>query len=140
LLAFHPENQAIYRVYISQGELRREMEQIKKISKRLRPLADYLFQTEINSMDREMQLGLEPALDRAAKQMLVLFESLRFLSFDVAREKYRPEVVFQPKEETKLLVEDLQDERFVLHWTQMGDFWRDERLKYKAQLKNQCLE
>jgi hypothetical protein len=140
LLAFHPENQSIYYVYVSQGELRREMAEIKKISKKLQPLADYLFQTEINSLNREMQLGLEPALDRAAKQMLVLFESLRFLSFDVAREKYRPEAVFQDKEEMKLLIEDISDNRFVLHWTQMGDFWRDERLKFKSLLKNQCLE
>ena len=140
LLAFHPENQALYRVYISQGELRREQEDLSKISKDLRPLAEYLYKTEIAALNRELKLSLEAALDLAAKQMLVLFESLRFLSFDVAREKYRPEAIFKKTEDIKLLVEDTPDERFVLHWTQMGDFWRDERLKYKALLKNQCFE
>ena len=66
-----------------------------------------------------------------------------FLGFDVAREKYNPDVIFQPEEKktaAPLLVRRSSQKTFSIAWRQYSDFWRDERLLYRGQVPNLCMK
>ncbi len=92
-------------------------------------------------LTRQKGLYEDAALETLANHLVILGESLRFLKFDVAREKFNPDRVFRPEtKKSAILVEDVDEMQFRLHWTQMGDYWRDERLNYKGLVANVCDE
>lgn len=104
-------------------------------------IMNYLFDTEIKVLRQLSRFYKEKAMNKAALDLTMLNESLRFLQFGTEREKYNPAVVFRPREELdEVLVDqiDLADRGFLFQWKQQGQFWRDERNKYKGPIKNQC--
>lgn len=112
-----------------------------QISDNLNVLANYLFDTEIKVLRNIASFYREKAMNKAAEDLTMLNESLRFLQFGTEREKYNPAVVFRPRDESdEILVEqiDMSDRGFLFQWKQQGQFWRDERNKYKGSINNQC--
>ncbi len=137
----NPDTLAYRQVMKSIEELNIEKTSIDDLSSDVRDLATYLYDSELKMLTRSKGLYEDQALEILANHLVILGESLRFLRFDVEREKFNPDRVFRelaPK--SKILVEDLDDEQFRLHWTQMGDYWRDERLNYKGLVRNICDE
>ena len=84
----------------------------------------------------------DEATARAAERLLMMSEQLRFLQFDVQREKFNPNTVFQPTPAapaiTPALVGESTEVGYNIHWIQLDDFWRDERNKYRANTVNRC--
>ncbi|MGZ3797141.1 MAG: tetratricopeptide repeat protein [Pseudobdellovibrionaceae bacterium] len=119
-------------------ELQAEIKLISKLPGNLQQTATFLYETEIKNISKNRDFAEDAALSDAARHLVVMGESLRFLQFDVIREQYNPDKVFAPPPEPQSLVETLPDNRFLLHWIQWGDFWRDERMSYRGQLKNWC--
>ena len=104
-------------------------------------LANYLFDTEIKVLRQLSLFYREKAINKAAHDLTMLNESLKFLQFGTEREKYNPAVVFRPRDDgEEILVDqiDMADRGFVFQWLQQGQFWRDERNKYKGSISNQC--
>lgn len=136
---YHPDNVEYAALLFKADRLRLEEKLVNKLPNAVIPLAQYLYKTELRVVERETDMLREKALQRAARKLIVLSESLRFLKFDVAREKFNPDKVFQ-KPATAALIEDLPTNEFLVRWLQYGDYWRDERLKYKGIIKDQCGE
>jgi tetratricopeptide (TPR) repeat protein len=137
----HPETAEYRQAVKTLDELRREKRSVDLLDSSVRELANYLYDTEIKMLSRQKGVYEYEALEVLANHLVILGESLRFLKFDVAREKFNPDRVFrevQPK--SKILVDDVDEMQFRLHWTQMGDYWRDERLNYKGLVRNICDE
>lgn len=111
------------------------------LSDELIGVANYLFDTEIKVLRQMSLFYREKAINKAAHDLTMLNESLKFLQFGTEREKYNPTVVFRPRDVTdEVLVDqiDLADRGFLFQWLQQGQFWRDERNKYKGSISNQC--
>jgi len=119
-------------------ELEAEKKQVSKLPPNLQKVAGYLYDTEIKNVTKTRDAAEDIALNDAARRLVIMGESLRFLQFDVVREQYNPDKVFAPPPPPDNLVETLPDNRFMLHWLQWNDFWRDERLSYHGLLKNWC--
>ena len=119
----------------------KEYKNIKKLPGRHRALATYLYRSEIKMLKNYSKFYMEKAINKAAEELTMLHESLRFLGFSTAREKYNPLTVFLPKKDTgKPLIEvlDYKNQGFVFTWRQLGNYWRDERLKYFGEVKSKC--
>lgn len=104
-------------------------------------VANYLFDTEIKVLRQLSLFYRENAINKAAHDLTMLNESLKFLQFGTEREKYNPAIVFKPRDDADdILIDqiDLADRGFLFQWMQQGQFWRDERNKYKGSIKNQC--
>jgi tetratricopeptide (TPR) repeat protein len=137
----HAETAEYRQVVKSLDELSREKANVEDLDSSVRELANYLYDSEIKMLARQKGLYEDAALETLANHLVILGESLRFLKFDVAREKFNPDRVFRPESpKSKILVEDIDELQFRLHWTQMGDYWRDERLNYKGLIANICDE
>jgi tetratricopeptide (TPR) repeat protein len=111
------------------------------ISSELVGVSNYLFDTEIKVLRQLALFYRESAINKAAHDLTMLNESLKFLQFGTEREKYNPAVVFRPRDDAEeILIDqiDLADRGFLFQWMQQGQFWRDERNKYKGSIKNQC--
>ncbi len=126
------------RVVKTIDELQREKKAISALPSKLRKVASYLYDTEIKQQEKSRQAYEDLALNEAARRLVIMGESLRFLQFDVIREKYNPDKVFVPPPPVENLVETLPDNKFLLHWLQWGDYWRDERVHYRGLLKSWC--
>lgn len=134
-----PETQEYRQFVQTLAELDSESKRISQLPSRLRSLARYLYVTEINMLKRSKQMAQDQAQEKLARHLVILGESLRFLQFDVAREKYNPDRVFAEQVPEDLKLVDATDEKnFRLHWLQWGDYWRDERVLYRGLLKNKC--
>jgi hypothetical protein len=122
-------------------ELGTEKEKVKSLPVDQQAIANYLYNSEINILQRTHRVQLEKAMDHAASELIMMSERLRFLRFDVAREKFNPDVVFRPVEEdVRPVIQDLGGNGYTIRWLQLGDFWRDERLSYVGVAPNRCNE
>ena len=120
-------------------ELELEKKRISELPSADRAIADYLLSSEMASLALQRSANEEDAWNETAKSLVILSESLKFIKFDVAREKYNPDKVFQVDEAPKAsVVEEKADLSFEIHWIQWGDYWRDERGLYRSILKNRC--
>jgi tetratricopeptide (TPR) repeat protein len=135
---YFPDNGEYNQTITSLKELKRESGQLDGLPSRLNELSRYLYSSEISHLNRKMTSYSEEALYRAASHLITVSESLRFLKFDVSRERYDPDAVFQVAENQKPKEEKVQQAGFEIHWMQMGDFWRDEREDYRGVLRNRC--
>jgi hypothetical protein len=93
------------------------------ISDELLGVANYLFDTEIKVLRQLSLFYREKAIDKAAHDLTMLNESLKFLQFGTEREKYNPAVVFRPRDDAEeILVDqiDMADRGFVFQWMQQG--------------------
>lgn len=137
----NPRTQEYRQVVETLSELEFEQKEISSLSGVSEKLASHLFQTEIKMLQRQKSLYEDQALDIHADYIVILGESLRFLKFDVARERFSPDRIFQ-EEEVALpdasLVEEMDEKSFRLHWRQKGDYWRDERLLFRGIGKSRC--
>ena len=137
----HPQAQE-YRQYTHAiSELEREVKQVGSLPKVVRELATYLYTSELAMLKRGRLYFEDHALEALARHLVILGESIRFLRFDVARERFSPDRVFAevPVEPVKL-VESTDEAGFRLHWLQWGDYWRDERMLYRGLVKSACLK
>jgi tetratricopeptide (TPR) repeat protein len=119
--------------------LRREADSIdEKVPSPLRPFARELYDSESRLLESEARSDSEAALERASREVVTTAEGLRFLRFDVEREKFDPDRVFRARAGASELPEPRGD--FVVRWPQQGEFWRGERLAYRAELRSECGE
>lgn len=120
-------------------ELEIESQRISSLPSEQRKLAEFLYTSEIKDQQRNKGAHEDMALTEAARRLVIMGESLRFLQFDVVREQYNPDKVFAPLEQpSENFIEDISDKAFLLKWLQWGDYWRDERTLYHGKLKNWC--
>jgi tetratricopeptide (TPR) repeat protein len=135
----HPETLEYRQANIAIEQTQLEQKRIGKLPKKLKSLAEYLYSSELRMLARHKQSLENDALQVLAKHLVILSESLKFLKFEVIREKYNPDSVFASDKPPETLLIDKTDElSFRLHWTQWGDYWRDERLAYRGRMKNRC--
>lgn len=135
----HPETLAYRQAVRSLEQLARERTNTSQLPRAVRPLANWLYSTDIQMLKYRKRALENDALQVLAKHLLILSESLRFLRFDVVREKFNPQAVFaEEKPQETVLIDSTDDKSFRLHWPQWGDFWRDERLDLKGLIKNRC--
>ena len=136
-----PETQIFRQISTSLQELRREATLLKGLPADQLKIANYLYNTEIYMLNQKRRDSVDRAQDEAASQLITLSERLRFLRFDIAREKFNPDSVFKvaPPAERKFS-SNAETRRYTLRWQQFGDFWRDERAKYQGALINRCKE
>lgn len=132
----HPGNAEFYQAQTSIQKLQEESTHITSLPADLRELAAYLYRTEIVMLKRKAASYTEQALSQVAAHLVQLSESLRFLKFDVSRERFNPDSVFKNVETKKR--DNVKEAGFEVRWLQMGDYWRDERPDYRAILKNRC--
>jgi hypothetical protein len=137
-----PENAAYVEAYEKLKGLRNESAKISQLSPKSLRIAQYLYRTEIEAQEVHLRLYMNEALQRAAEKLFTISETLKFLSFDVAREKFNPNVVFEAPTAQRAIF----SERSLLHpvrqlaWKQFDDYWRDERASYIVEIKNRCAE
>ena len=121
------------------NELQLEKKRVPELPSEQRALADFLYSSEINSMTRKVEASEEEALDAAARNLVIMSESLKFLKFDVAREKFNPDKVFAADNDAvPNVITEKAPMIFEIHWVQWNDYWRDERLLYKSLIKSRC--
>ena len=137
-----PENAAYVEAYEKLKGLRNENAKVGQLSLKSQRIAQYLYRTEIEAQEVHLRLYMNEALQRAAEKLFTISETLKFLSFDVAREKFNPNVVFEAPTAQRAIF----SERSLLHpvrqlaWKQFDDYWRDERASYIVEIKNRCAE
>ena len=93
----HPETYEYRQSIRSIEELEIEQKHINLLPEKLRPLAEYLYSSEIKMLARRKVSLENEALQVLAKHLVILSESLKFLKFEVIREKYNPDNVSSPK-------------------------------------------
>jgi tetratricopeptide (TPR) repeat protein len=137
-----PETARFRQVTATIRELENEQQLAKGFLTDQQAIASYLFDTELSIQRRIKRILQDRAVENAARELIMMSERLRFLKFDVAREKFNPDTVFRPSEDKpKLLISEAEDGKtFKVRWAQFGDFWRDERLLYTGAMTNRCLE
>lgn len=136
-----PGNEEFRRSHQMITALKEESERVNKLSEDERALANYVYDSELKIQQRLMNEETEAALDRAASHIVMMSEHLRFLRFDVARERFNPDAVFQSTTAGgRSTVSDLEGSGFLIRWMQLGDYWRGERLNYFADVRNRCAE
>lgn len=135
----HPDAQEFRQYTETIKQLESEAKRIASLPSAVRALATYVYQSEISMLNRRRQYFEDHALEALARHLVILGESLRFLRFDVARERFNPDRVFaEPVVESPKLVDDADAKNFRLHWLQWGDFWRDERALYRGVVSKKC--
>ncbi len=136
------ENQEYKQLSRTLAQLKAESTMYKILPEELHSLANYLFETEVRMIDQKIKGIRDRAFEVGSKKLIMMDENLRFLKFDVQREKYNPDLVFKPIFENDLNqpVLETKSDNYLIHWNQYGDFWRDERLLMKGILPNRCSE
>lgn len=134
------ENQEYKHISRTLNSLKEESKEFKKLSDELAPLAKYLYDSEIRMLEQRKKGLTDKAFELASNKLIMMDENLRFLKFDVQREKYNPDLVFKPIFESDLNqnVLETKEKEYFIHWNQYGDYWRDERLIMKGVLPNRC--
>jgi hypothetical protein len=114
---------------------------VSDLSSSVRDLARYLYSSEITMQRRKINSYTDAAMNNSASHLITLSENLRFLKFDVSREQYNPDSIFQQAQADNRKPDSAADDNkasFLVHWEQHGDFWRDERTSYKAVVRSRC--
>jgi tetratricopeptide (TPR) repeat protein len=137
-----PENTEYSATFFKLRGLEKELGRIDNLPASLRQLAQYLYKSEITAHEVYLKLHRDEALQHSASRIFTVSEALKFLSFDVAREKFNPNAVFEERK----IEREIFSERSLLYperqlkWRQFDDFWRDERKSYLVGVKNRCAE
>ncbi len=138
-----PESEEYREIDATLKELQLESLRLTELSSEDRKLVNYIYASEIWARKRQLRIYRDQTIELAAKSLISLSEQLKFLKYDVAREKDNPEAVFRSPSsvESKLNHEPPQDNEttYLLHWVQLGDYWWDERNTYRGILENRCL-
>ncbi|OFZ71768.1 MAG: hypothetical protein A2451_08360 [Bdellovibrionales bacterium RIFOXYC2_FULL_39_8] len=132
-----PKHQEFFQANMTIDRLRKEFPLLSSIDGTLLLLAEYLYKSELAMQTTAIKFYEEDAINAAANELIMLSESLKFLKYGTAREKFNPSNVFKEKD-SRMLGEEIENNDFILRWSQAGDFWRDERYKYKGIFKSQC--
>jgi tetratricopeptide (TPR) repeat protein len=138
-----PDNVDYNQILLALNNLQDEQKRVGELSKNEGALASYVYTSEIRLLSRKIRSYNTAALSRAASQLLILSEQMRFAKYDIERSKFNPDTVFKPiSEETKhkAVSDNKEAHEYEIRWLQPGDYWLDERSKYKGILPNQCSE
>jgi tetratricopeptide (TPR) repeat protein len=138
-----PENTDYNQILLTLNNLQDEQKRVKELPKAEGALAAYVYASEIKLLSRKIRSYNTGALSRSASQLLILSEQMRFAKYDIERSKFNPDTVFKPiSEETKhkAMSDKKETHEYEIRWLQPGDYWLDERSKYKGILPNQCSE
>ncbi len=96
------------------------------------------YEAEINRLERMRTYYYQQAKSSALSKIIEISESLRFLAFYAAREKFNTKYVFKVKrKKLDFFTYNQFKDQFVL-WRHNGLFFNDERLNYKVELFDQC--
>lgn len=121
------------------ADLQRESQGIDaKLEASQRGLARYLYDSELKQLQAEQRSVTEDALEHSAEELVTISEHLKFLKYDVARQKYDPDQVFRATPRVASAADG--PGAFQVRWPQQGEFWRNERLTYKGVITQQCSE
>lgn len=121
------------------AELQLEREAIgDRIPSNRREIAEYLYRSESQMIEKEIARSSESALNRAAETVITVSEQLKFLKYDVAREKYDPDRIFSVGKNTDEVRDRDPIEGFQVKWPQSGEYWRNERETYRGVITQQC--
>jgi tetratricopeptide (TPR) repeat protein len=101
-------------------------------------LYKYLISTEKSILNKNAQMFEDKSKHQAVKYLVLLYENLRFLKYDVVLEKFNPNTIFIKPEKINLDSTSKEKKIFSFYWPQDGAYWADERLYYKTWLKNLC--
>ena len=111
-------------------------------------MAHYLYDSEGKLLRAQKETVQEVAVDQAARDLVMTSEQLKFLKYDVARQKFDPDHVFSqsgaasprlaPPNPDAEGPNDTVVEGFRAHWPQSAQYWRNERLSMKGVLSQQC--
>jgi tetratricopeptide (TPR) repeat protein len=134
-----PGNAEFQQVYSTLQELKAEQNRWRSKKIELERLRLFFYESEIGMLEQRLKALEYPALERSASRVLLMAEQLRFMKFEVARQKFNPESVFLPSTAGDPRLSEKGD-RYQIRWAQFGDFWRDERLNYKGVIDHQCTE
>lgn len=134
----HPDAERYRQYGVTLARLGDEAGRVKRLPAKLRGLADYVYRSETEMLRRGRQYHEDRALEALAKHLVILGESLRFLQFDVTREKFSPDRVFAEVTAPPPKLIETDDTNYRLHWVQWGDYWRDERALYRGLVKTKC--
>ncbi len=119
-------------------KLRDEYHSVAELPPSLRPITRYVYITTLHMLLHTEGLYKTQALEAAARRLVILGESLKFLQFDVVRSKYNPNSVFQDKSTSNPALLEANKNNFIIRWPQWGDYWQDERLSYQGTLVDKC--
>lgn len=106
----------------------------------LGPLAGYFYETELQIQKKRAALYEDEFLQHSASYLITLHENLKFLLFRISQEIYNPNNVFKAEERVPASFSFPEADPFLILWPQRGDFWRNERHKFRTSLKNQCID
>lgn len=137
-----PENADYTEHYLTKRGLTEEKEKIEILPEGLHKLATHLFKTEIDAQRDFLNLYETQSLEASAEYLVNTSEALKFMAFDVAREKFDPSAVFaEPAKERDQIseVSRLPPGKKEI-WRQFHDFWRDERMDFLVGIRNRCAE
>ncbi len=101
-------------------------------------LYKYLISTEKSILNKNAQMFEDKSKHQAVKYLVLLYENLRFLKYDVILEKFNPNTIFIKPEKINLDSTSTEKRIFSFYWPQKGAYWADERLYYKTWLRNLC--
>jgi hypothetical protein len=112
----------------------------ERMPEALRPLAKYLYESEDKMLQMELKGASEIASDAAAELLVTTSEQLKFMKYDVARQKFNPDEVFTQTSAHPMdsVVPTKLEDGFKVKWPQQGDFWRNERLSFQGRITSQC--
>jgi len=100
-------------------------------------LLNYIVETENKILIKNAKLFEDESRLQSVKHLIILFENLKFLKFDVELEKFSPSAVFMEKKKDNLNSGKSKNP-FSFYWPQTGDFWADERINFKGRVKSRC--
>ena len=136
-----PRNQRFSDLVQTLIGLKRELMRIRELPYNSQPLAGYVYRAEIALTEDKLRTIETPALDEAAEALMLAHEGIRFLGFEIAKSRYDPDKIFRedlPRGALEPLVEPDGVGTYRIIWRQPGDYWRDERPLFTAEVRSQC--
>jgi len=131
------QHKRFYRYHYVATQLGEEMAKSKQIDSNVWELYSYLIRTERTILLKNAKLYEEESRQKSVSYLIMLYENLKFLKFDVVLEKFNPDKVFTGDDEIVVTEEKVKNP-FSFYWPQIGDFWADERIHFTGRMKNRC--
>ena len=106
-----PKHQEFFQANMTIDRLRKEFPLLSSIDGTLLLLAEYLYKSELAMQTTAIKFYEEDAINAAANELIMLSESLKFLKYGTAREKFNPSNVFKEKD-SRMLGEEIENNEY----------------------------